>query len=178
MAESEKKSNSSEAELLEPELIENVVAKQDNMPVPASKQEEETIEQPSKVIRMGAMLGQLLEEVRNSEIDESGRERLREIYELSVKELGSAVSSDLKEELARLTRPFEEDEVPTGSELRVAKAQLVGWLEGLVQGIQATLYAQQVAARQQLSNIRQKIGSPPQKMPEEPAGDSTHGTYL
>ncbi len=178
MAESDKRDNSQEPELLEPELAKNVTTGQEKMPVPAKKQEGETIEQPSKVIRMGSMLGQLLEEVRNSEIDESGRERLKEIYELSVKELGSAVSSDLKAELARLARPFQEDEVPTGSELRVAKAQLVGWLEGLVQGIQATLYAQQVAARQQLSNIRQKIGSPPQEMPEEPAGDGSHGTYL
>ena len=135
----------------------------------------ESIEQPSKVIRMGAMLGQLLEEVRNAEIDESGRERLKEIYEMSLKELGSAVSNDLKEELSRLARPFEEGEIPTGSELRVAKAQLVGWLEGLVQGIQATLYAQHIAARQNLTEIRQNISLPPTR---SSGSESSSGAYL
>ncbi len=160
-----------------PELVEAVGPASEQVPAVS---EEEAIEQPSKVIRMGAMLGQLLEEVRRAELDEPGRERLKEIYELSVKELGSAVSDDLKEELNRLARPFGDSQVPTGSELRVAKAQLVGWLEGLVQGIQATLYAQQVAARQQLSNIRNRIGQPPNLPPEsEPPGSGgVHGTYL
>lgn len=155
----------SKPELVEAELLENA-------PAPAST---ESIEQPSKVIRLGAMLGQLLEEVRSAEIDESGRERLREIYELSIQELGSAVSDDLKAELDRLAKPFEDGEVPSGSELRVAKAQLVGWLEGLVQGIQATLYAQQIAARQQLSDVRQmKIGPSNTDSGE----DTSHGAYL
>lgn len=148
----------------DPELLETAT----------SSLSDESIEQPSKVIRMGAMLGQLLEEVRAAEIDESGRERLKEIYELSVTELGSAVSADLKDELNRLAKPFEDGVVPSGSELRVAKAQLVGWLEGLVQGIQATLYAQQIAAKQQLSEVRQKMSLPPGRSRD----DTSHGAYL
>ncbi len=174
----------------EPEIIqptEKVVANSEGMlekipnskgDVEGSNESIESIEQPSKVIRMGAMLGQLLEEVRAAEVDEAGRERLKEIYELSVKELGSAVSDDLKEELNRLAKPFGEGETPSGSELRVAKAQLVGWLEGLVQGIQATLYAQQVAARQQLSDIRQQMSLP---KPSDKTGDiqsNSPGAYL
>jgi len=113
------------------------------------------IESPAKVMRIGSMVKQLLDEVRAASLDEAGRTRLREIYELSVRELASALSEDLQAELDRMAIPFGEG-VPTESELRIAQAQLVGWLEGLFHGIQATLMAQQMAARAQLEELRQR----------------------
>jgi hypothetical protein len=130
----------------------------------------EAVEQPAKVLRIGSMIKQLLDEVRQAELDEPSRERLREIYETSVGELSGALSDDLRDELARLAHPFNAA-TPSEAELRVAKAQLVGWLEGLFHGIQATLFAQQMAARQQLEEMRRL---PPG---EQPAGDRP-GTYL
>jgi len=141
----------------------------------------ESIEQPAKVMRVGAMMRQLLEELRDAELDESSRERLREIHETSISELSSALSPELHSELTRLALPFSDDEVPSDSELRVAKAQLVGWLEGLVQGIQATLFAQQVAAQQQLANMRAPGQLPPGAQPGRPPGPQDPppgGTYL
>jgi hypothetical protein len=113
------------------------------------------IESPAKVMRIGSMVKQLLDEVRAASLDEAGRTRLREIYELSIRELASALSEDLQAELDRMAIPFGEG-VPTESELRIAQAQLVGWLEGLFHGIQATLLAQQMAARAQLEELRQR----------------------
>ena len=113
------------------------------------------IESPAKVMRIGSMVKQLLDEVRSASLDEAGRTRLKEIYELSVRELASALSEDLQAELDRMAIPFGEG-VPTESELRIAQAQLVGWLEGLFHGIQATLMAQQLAARAQLEELRQR----------------------
>jgi hypothetical protein len=124
-------------------------------------------------MRIGSMIKQLLEEVRSTELDEPSRERLRDIYETSVRELSAALSPDLCEELNRLALPFEGATTPTGAELLVAKAQLVGWLEGLFHGIQATLFAQQMAARQQLEQMRQL---PPGQAP--PQADGMPGTYL
>ncbi len=118
---------------------------------------QEFIEQPAKVMRVGAMLRQLLEELREATLDESSRDRLRDIYETSIEELGSALSTDLRDELDRITLPFDDNETPSEAELRVAEAQLVGWLEGLIQGIQATLFAQQMAAQQQLVNMRGQL---------------------
>ena len=153
-----------------------------------SDRPQEYIEEPAKVMRVGAMLRQLLEELREATLDESSRYRLREIYETSIEELGSALSPDLRDELDRITLPFDDDTVPSESELRVAEAQLVGWLEGLIQGIQATLFAQQMAAQQQLANMRGQLppgqasgaaGAPtgaPQMPPENP--DNRPGTYL
>lgn len=112
---------------------------------------------PSKVIRIGAMLKQLLEEVRNTSVDEAAREQLSNIYNSSITELKSALSTDLGEELDVLTFDFKDDEPPTESELRMAQAQLVGWLEGLFHGIQAMMVAQQMAARQQLEGGRSEI---------------------
>ena len=106
-------------------------------------------------MRIGSMVKQLLEEVRSGSLDEASRERLAEIYERSVAELSEAMSPDLQEELRTLALPFTDDHIPSESELRIAKAQLVGWLEGLFHGIQATLFAQQLAARQQLEQMRQ-----------------------
>lgn len=148
---------------------------------------QEFIEQPAKVMRVGSMLRQLLDELHQADFDENSRDRLRDIYETSVVELGSALSPDLRNELDRITLPFSDDEIPSEAELRVAKAQLVGWLEGLIQGIQATLFAQQMAAQQQLANMRGQLGpgsAPGRPGPQGPGGpppDSPElrpGTYL
>jgi Protein of unknown function (DUF2587) len=143
----------------------------------------ESVESPGKVMRIGSMIKQLLEEVRQTELDEPSRERLREIYDTSITELSSSLSPDLQQELARLALPFEPDTAPTGPELRIAKAQLVGWLEGLFHGIQATLFAQQMAARQQLEQMRGQIGpgTPPGGPPAPPGTEQNPdrpGTYL
>ena len=145
------------------------------------------ITEPAKVMRIGSMVKQLLDEVRDMELDEPSRERLAEIYERSVVELSEALSPDLQEELRMLALPFDEDTVPTEPELRIAKAQLVGWLEGLFHGIQASLVAQQMAARQQLEQMRQ-IGpggqpQPGQQMPGQPGQglppqNDRPGTYI
>ena len=116
--------------------------------------EGEFIEQPAKVMRVGSMLRQLLDELREVQLDEGSRDRMRDIYDTSVQELGSALSQELRDELDRITLPFGTDEIPSEAELRVAQAQLVGWLEGLIQGIQATLFAQQMATQQQLASMR------------------------
>ena len=136
--------------------------------------DKEFVSEPAKVMRVGSMIKQLLDEVRSTSLDEPSRERLRSIYDTSVAELGSALSPDLRDELARLAFPFGDDGTPTEVELRVAQAQLVGWLEGLFHGIQATLFAQQMAARQQLENMR---GQLPQGGPGHP-GEERPGTYL
>lgn len=145
----------------------------------------EFVSEPAKVMRVGSMIKQLLDEVRSTALDEPSRLRLREIYDRSIAELGSALSADLREELARLAFPFQQDGTPTEIELRVAQAQLVGWLEGLFHGIQATLFAQQMAARQQLENMR---GLPPGVVGPDgvvrgeggpgPIVDERPGTYL
>ena len=135
----------------------------------------EAVSEPAKVMRVGSMIKQLLEEVRSTELDEGSRERVKEIYENSVRELASALSPDLQEELGRLALPFDEGEIPSEAELRVAKAQLVGWLEGLFHGIQATLFAQQMAARQQLEDMRGRL---PAGDPAAPGGDNPAGQYL
>jgi len=135
----------------------------------------ESVEQPAKVMRIGSMVKQLLDEVRTASLDEASRTRLREIYEQSVRELAGALSPDLVSELDRMVSPFDTASVPSEAELRVAQAQLVGWLEGLFHGIQATLLAQQMAARAQLDELRQR-GLPP-----GPGGDgppARPGTYL
>jgi len=111
------------------------------------------VEQPAKVMRIGTMIKQLLEEVRAAPLDEAGRQRLREIHESSIHELEAGLAPELREELDRLTLPFGEG-VPSEAELRIAQAQLVGWLEGLFHGIQTALFAQQMAARAQLEQMR------------------------
>jgi hypothetical protein len=129
------------------------------MEVPAADGTEERnpaemVEQPAKVMRIGSMVKQLLEEVRAAPLDDGARTRLREIYESSIKELGEGLAPELREELDRVTLPFSEDTVPSDAELRIAQAQLVGWLEGLFHGIQTALFAQQMAARVQLEQMR------------------------
>ncbi len=112
------------------------------------------IQQPAKVMRIGSMIKQLLEEVRAAPLDEAGRQRLTEIHRRSINELEDGLAPELREELERLSLPFEPGATPTEAELRIAQAQLVGWLEGLFHGIQAALMAQQMAARLQLEQIR------------------------
>jgi hypothetical protein len=114
---------------------------------------QDLVEQPAKVMRIGSMIRQLLEEVKASPLDEKSRARLREIHEQSIKELEDGLAPELVDELERLSLPFGED-APSESELRIAQAQLVGWLEGLFHGIQAALYAQQMQAQSQLHNMR------------------------
>jgi hypothetical protein len=144
----------------------------------APPERQEFIEQPAKVMRVGTMMKQLLEEVRSAALDEASRDRLRSIFETSVLELGQALSSDLRDELGRLALPFADDDAPPSkAELQIAQAQLVGWLEGLIQGIQATLFAQQMAAQQQLANMRGGPGQLP-RGGGEPSADGRPGTYL
>ncbi|MGW0734336.1 bacterial proteasome activator family protein [Streptomyces sp. NPDC002851] len=115
------------------------------------------VEQPAKVMRIGSMIKQLLEEVRAAPLDEASRARLKEIHSSSVKELEDGLAPELIEELERLSLPFTDEATPSDAELRIAQAQLVGWLEGLFHGIQTTLFAQQMAARAQLEQMRRAL---------------------
>ena len=139
------------------------------------------VEQPAKVMRIGTMIKQLLEEVRAAPLDDASRNRLRDIHRTSIRELEDGLAPELREELERLTLPFTEDSVPSDAELRIAQAQLVGWLEGLFHGIQTALFAQQMAARSQLEQMRQGALPPGVAMPGQPGGGahpSGTGQYL
>jgi Protein of unknown function (DUF2587) len=125
----------------------------------------EMVEQPAKVMRVGSMIRQLLEEVRAAPLDEKSRARLKEIHSSSIKELEDGLAPELIDELERLSLPFADDDIPSEAELRVAQAQLVGWLEGLFHGIQTTLFAQQMAARAQLEQMRRAL--PPGMLPPQ-----------
>ena len=138
----------------------------------------EMVEQPAKVMRIGSMIRQLLEEVRAAPLDEASRARLKEIHSSSIKELEDGLAPELVEELDRLSLPLTESSIPSDAELRVAQAQLVGWLEGLFHGIQTTLFAQQMAARAQLEQMRRALppgAIPGQEPPRPPEGP---GRYL
>ena len=124
------------------------------------------VEQPAKVMRIGSMIRQLLDEVKSAPLDDASRQRLRSIHAASIEELKEGLAPELVEELERITLPFSEDATPTDAELRIAQAQLVGWLEGLFHGIQTALFAQQMAARAQLEQMRK--GLPPGAMPPQP----------
>ena len=130
------------------------------------------IEQPAKVMRIGSMVKQLLEEVRSAPLDEASRVRLREVHQNSISELADGLAPELRDELDRLTLPFSDEQVPSDAELRIAQAQLVGWLEGLFHGIQTALFAQQMAARVQLEQMRGRMALPPGAHPE---GQAAHG---
>ncbi|TDC79191.1 bacterial proteasome activator family protein [Actinomadura sp. 7K507] len=138
----------------------------------------EMVEQPAKVMRIGGMIRQLLEEVKAAPLDEASRARLREIHQSSIKELEDGLAPELVEELERLSLPFTEGTVPSEAELRIAQAQLVGWLEGLFHGIQTTLFAQQMAARAQLENMRRALpaGMMPPGAAEEEQSPGRRGT--
>lgn len=147
----------------------------------------ELVEQPAKVMRIGGMIRQLLEEVKAAPLDEASRNRLRDIHAASITELEAGLAPELIEELHRLSLPFTEDVTPSEGELRIAQAQLVGWLEGLFHGLQTAIYAQQMAARAQFEQMRRGLpagqgGHPgqPGQTGEEPGptpGDSG-GMYL
>ena len=136
------------------------------------------VEQPAKVMRIGSMIKQLLEEVKSAPLDEASRQRLKEIHQNSIRELEQGLSPELVAELERLSLPFDEASVPSESELRIAHAQLVGWLEGLFHGIQTMLFAQQMAARAQLEQMRRAL--PPGSVPAPPRDDQStvSGPYL
>jgi Protein of unknown function (DUF2587) len=154
----------------------------------------ELVEQPAKVMRIGSMIRQLLEEVKAAPLDEASRNRLKEIHQASIKELEAGLAPELVEELDRLTLPFTEEGTPSEGELRIAPAQLVGWLEGLFHGIQTAIYAQQMAARSQLEQMRKALppgmhaeghgpSQQPQGMPTMPTGEpqapgESGGMYL
>jgi hypothetical protein len=139
----------------------------------------EMVEQPAKVMRIGSMIRQLLEEVKSAPLDEQSRARLKAIHQNSIKELEDGLAPELVDELDRLSLPFADDVTPSEAELRVAQAQLVGWLEGLFHGIQTTLFAQQMAARAQLEQMRRAL--PPGLMPAPDQDQQPHrgsGPYL
>jgi hypothetical protein len=143
----------------------------------ATTPDTESVQSPAKVMRIGTMVKQLLDEVKAAPLDDRSRERLTDIYQKSVAELSDALSPDLQAELQNFALPFA-DGTPSDAELRVAQAQLVGWLEGLFHGIQATLFAQQLAAQQQLQQIRGQGQLPPGAMPGRRPDENRPGTYL
>ena len=136
------------------------------------------IEQPAKVMRIGSMVKQLLEEVRAAPLDEASRLRLREVHRNSIAELSDGLAPELQEELQRLTLPFDDGSVPSDAELRIAQAQLVGWLEGLFHGIQTALFAQQMAARVQLEQMRGRPALPAGTTEQLPGTVTGTGQYL
>lgn len=138
---------------------------------------EGSVQEPAKVMRIAIMVRQLLEELRGVGLDEGGRARLRRIHEQSLKELASTLSPDLAHELERMVRPFQSPS-PTEAELRVAQAQLVGWLEGLFRGIQAAVFAQQVEAQLQLEKLREQSNSAERRSRARTATEPNTGTYL
>jgi hypothetical protein len=138
----------------------------------------ESITEPAKLLRIASMVRELLEETREASLDESGRKRLADVYQRSVEELGQTISQDLRDELAALTPPV--GNVPSGSEIRIAQAQLVGWLEGLFHGIQAAMFAQQAAARAQFEELRRRglPGSQDGQEAPQTDGPTRGGQYL
>jgi hypothetical protein len=139
------------------------------------------VEQPAKVMRIGNMIRQLLEEVKSAPLDDASRQRLRSIHHASIEELKQGLAPELVEELERITLPFGEDATPTDAELRIAQAQLVGWLEGLFHGIQTALFAQQMAARAQLEQMRRALPAghhPPDSQEKPPPSSGSGGMYL
>jgi hypothetical protein len=138
------------------------------------------VEQPAKVMRIGTMIKQLLEEVRAAPLDDASRQRLRDIHASSIRELEQGLAPELRDELERITLPFSEDSTPSDAELRIAQAQLVGWLEGVFHGIQTALFAQQMAARAQLEEMRRRAlpGGTGAGMPQQPDLRPGGGQYL
>ena len=133
------------------------------------------VDQPAKVMRIGSMIKQLLEEVRASSLDEASRVRLKEIHTRSIRELEEGLAPELVQELERISLPFTDDAIPSEAELRVAQAQLVGWLEGLFHGIQTALFAQQMQARAQFEEMRRRALPGGLSMPGGPGGPGGPG---
>jgi hypothetical protein len=134
------------------------------------------VEQPAKVMRIGNMIRQLLDEVKSAPLDDASRQRLRTIHSASIAELKEGLAPELVEELERITLPFTDDATPSDDELRIAQAQLVGWLEGLFHGIQTALFAQQMAARAQLEQMRRALPPGAGGMSPPPAGGTPQGS--
>ena len=154
-------------EVVTPEIVEAA-------PAPPPEPPSESITEPAKLLRIASMVRELLDETRQASMDEAGRKRLADIYHRAVAELADVLSGDLREELTELAPPLEG--VPTESEIRVAQAQLVGWLEGLFHGIQAAMFAQQASARAQFEELRRRgLPGGPQDQPQEPGA---RGQYL
>lgn len=149
-------------------------------PTDEQKSVTDMVEQPAKVMRISNMIRQLLAEVKSAPLDEASRQRLRSIHETSISELKDGLSPELSEELERITLPFSDDATPSDDELRIAQAQLVGWLEGLFHGIQTALFAQQMAARAQLEQMRRALPQGPTPVPPQEGRprDGTSGMYL
>jgi Protein of unknown function (DUF2587) len=140
------------------------------------REDEETITDPGKLMRIAVMLRGLQEEVRSAPTDEAGRERLKIVHQRALEQLCSVLTGELQKELSALTLPFDEG-LPTESEIRIAQAQLIGWLEGLFQGIQAAIFQQQAMARQQLEQMRQR-GLPPAAGQSPQQSQQGMGQYL
>ncbi|WP_293001524.1 bacterial proteasome activator family protein [Mycobacterium sp.] len=167
-------SNDDEIEVIggvDPRLL---ATAQDSDPDADDRSITDLVEQPAKVMRIGTMIKQLLEEVRAAPLDEASRNRLRDIHATSIRELEEGLAPELRDELDRLTLPFTEGSVPSDAELRIAQAQLVGWLEGLFHGIQTALFAQQMAARAQIEQMREQRGLP--MGPGRPGGPGQSGS--
>lgn len=149
--------------------------------VPAAeggKPGEDVLEEPGKLLRIASMIKGLIEEVQRAPLDEQGRNRLAEIYRRSVSEIGEVLSEDLREELHELSPPLEE--AASESEVRMAQAQLLGWLEGLFHGIQAALFTQQLQTRAAVEERKARSLTPgdPEPPDEEPERKGTPGQYL
>lgn len=147
-------------------------------PVEPSPEHDESVDHPTRLLRIAAMSRSLLEEVRHDSLDEAARERLAEIHNTSVSALREVVSAELREELDEVGLPVDVKEgAPSEAELRMAQAQLVGWLEGLFHGIQASIATQQRAAQEQLQRMRDRSLGPGQG--DQPGGGrSNPGHYL
>lgn len=146
----------------------------------SAKSVTDMVEQPAKVMRIGNMIRQLLDEVKAAPLDEASRQRLASIHAASIDELKDGLAPELVEELERIALPFSAEDIPTEAELRIAQAQLVGWLEGLFHGIQTALFAQQMAARAQLEQMRRALpaGGGMSLPPEGPPQGGSGGMYL
>jgi hypothetical protein len=165
---------STERERVQPELVDGratteVVDAPEAGGQEAAEQSGEAISSPTKLIRIASMVRNMLDEVRRAPLDDAGRRRLREIHEKSLEELEGVLSPDLRRELTEVVLPFTSD-APSESELRLAQAQLVGWLEGLFHGIQATLFTQQASAQSQLDQMRRRALDQGPGAPTGPSG--------
>lgn len=157
-----------------------VPAEPEGSPEAADRPVTDLIEQPAKVMRIASMIRQLLDEVKSAPLDDASRQRLRDIHKTSIRELEDGLAPELVDELERLSLPFTET-TPSDAELRIAQAQLVGWLEGLFHGIQTTIYAQQMAAQKQLQQMRMSLPSGGEHNRADTSGGREHpseGMYL
>jgi hypothetical protein len=136
----------------------------------APNEPDQPITEPTKLIRIASMTRAMLEEVRQAPLDEEGRKRLSEIHQQSLAELREVLSPELAQEFDEVFPPFDAEQTPSESVIRVAQAQLIGWLEGLFHGIQATLFSQQMAARAQLAEMQQQPRIAPGREPDPATG--------